>query len=227
MQNPDQSPIEKKEQPILSLIQDIKDGRIAPETIDKELRQQCIEVFLGEGYTISSIAQILKKTDRTIRRDMEDIRARNAIVPDMELAKKMIGEMVVYMHTHRAYLMRLARTKDTSVAEKAQAEYLAARIGLDLVAKLQTLGFLPLKPQEIVADISHHVSTDNESSFGDLRTQILEIERISKEKGDLTPEMAQELEGLKKRIEKAEIQEKVIDISTINDKKGQENEKNN
>ncbi|MFA5118801.1 MAG: hypothetical protein WC695_08140 [Candidatus Omnitrophota bacterium] len=215
-----------KEQPILALIQDIKDGRIAPETIDKELRQQCIEVFLAEGYTTSSIAQIFKKTDRTIRRDIEDIRAQNAITPDIDLAKKTIGEMVVYMHTHRAYLMRLARLKDASVAEKAQAEYLAARIGIELVARLQTLGFLPLKPQEIIADISHHVTADNESSFDELRSQIVEIERISKESGELTPEMTKELENLKKRIEKAEIQDKVTKILSHTDEKGKDEKDN-
>ncbi|HHT9138415.1 MAG TPA: hypothetical protein ACFYEK_14375 [Candidatus Wunengus sp. YC60] len=210
-----------KEQPILALIQDIKDGRVSPETIDKELRQQCIEVFLAEGYTTSSIAQIFKKTDRTIRRDIEDIRAQNALTPNMDLAKKTIGEMVVYLHTHRAHLMRLARSKDASVAEKSQAEYLAARIGIELVARLQTLGFLPLKPQEIIADVSHYVATDNESSFGELRTQIVEIERISKESGELTPEMTKELEVLKKRIEKAEIQDKVSNISSQTDEKGE------
>lgn len=217
---------ENKEQPILALIQDIKDGRVAPETIDKDLRQQCVEVFLGEGYTVASIAQIFKKCDKTIRRDIEDIRVRNAITPDIDLAKRTIGEMVVYMHTHRAYLMRLARSKDASLAEKAQAEYLAARVGLELIVKLQTLGFLPLKPQEIVADISHHVTTDNESSFGELRTQIVEIERISKESGELTPEMAKELESLKQRIEKAEIQDKVVKISSKKDEKGVKNEHN-
>jgi hypothetical protein len=215
-----------QEQPILALIQDIKDGRVAPETIDKGLRQECIEVFLAEGYTTSSIAQIFKKNDRTIRRDMEDIRAKNAVTPDIDLAKKTIGEMVVYMHTHRAYLMRLARSKDASLSEKAQAEYLAARVGIELIAKLQTLGFLPLKPQEIIADISHHVTTDNESSFGELRTQIVEIERISKESGELTPEMAKELESLKRRIEKAEIQDKVVKISSKKDEKGVKNEHN-
>jgi hypothetical protein len=208
-----------KEQPILALIQDVKDGRVAPETIDKDARKQCIEVFLAEGYTTSSIAQIFKKTDRTIRRDMEDIRAQNAITPDIDLAKKTIGEMVVYLHTHRAYLMRLARSKDASITEKSQAEYLAARIGIELVAKLQTLGFLPLKPQEIIADISHHVTADSESSFGELRTQIVEIERISKDSGELTPEMTKELENLKKRIEKADIEDKVIKIS--NNQKGE------
>ncbi|MFA5143294.1 MAG: hypothetical protein WC522_03885 [Candidatus Omnitrophota bacterium] len=216
-----------KEQPILVLIQDIKEGRVAPEVVDKDLRQQCVEVFLGEGYTVASIAQIFKKCDKTIRRDIEDIRARNAITPDIDLAKKTIGEMVVYMHTHRAYLMRLARSKDASLAEKAQAEYLAARIGLELIAKLQTLGFLPLKPQEIVADISHHVAADNESSFGELRSEIVEIERISKESGELTPEMVKELENLKKRIEKAEIQDSVIKISSHADEEGKKDEKDN
>lgn len=213
----------KNDQPVLSVIQKIKDGQIAPETIDKELRQQCIEVFLGEGYSVSSIAQIFKKCDKTIRRDIESIRERNALVPDIDLAKKTIGEMVMYMHIHRGHLMRIARSKDASVSEKAQAEYLAARVGMEMIAKLQTLGFLPLKPQEIIADFSHRVTTDEEKSFGELRSQIDEIEKISKEFGELAPEMKEELNKLKQRIEKAEIETALVNLSDAQ-KKGVKDE---
>lgn len=205
----------KQEQPILTLIQQIKDGRLDPKIIAKDLRQQCVEVFLGEGYSVSSMAQILRKCEKTIRRDIEDIRERNALTPDIDLAKRLVGELLSYARIHRGYLMRMARSQDASVGERSQAEYYAFRVEMELISKLQTLGYLPLKPQEIVADFSHHVTGDDEKSFGELRNQIAEIEKIEK----LSPEMLKELAVLKKRIEKAEIGNKVAKIS-IGQKKG-------
>ena len=210
---------EGKEEPILTLIQQIKDGRIDSEAVDRDTRQQCIEVFIMEGYSVSTIAQIFKKCDKTIRRDLEEIRARNAVTPSVDLAERIVGEFLTYSRAHIDHLMRLARTKDTSVSERAQAEYFAHRVMVDRITKLQTLGYLPLKPQQVVADISHHI--DDEKSYTELRVEFEEIERISKESGELTPEVAKELENLKDRLERAEIQDKITKVSPNKNKKGE------
>lgn len=209
----DNIPLQQQEQPILSVIQKIKDGSLDPKNLDREARQQCVEVFLAEGYTISAMAQILAKSEKTIQRDLSEIRDKNAISPSVNLAKKIIGELLTFARLHRGHLMRLARSKDASVAEKAQAEYYAARVGVEIVSKMQTLGYLPLKPQEIVADFSHHIDVD-EKSFAQLRDELVEIEKISKQCGELTPDLRKELKELSCRIEKAELQSKVIEIST-------------
>jgi hypothetical protein len=209
----DDMPDKSKEQPILTVIQQIKDGRLDPETIDKDLRQQCVEVFLGEGYTVSSMAQIFKKCERTIRRDVENIRERNALTPNIELAKKIIGELVTYARIHRDHLMRMARTKETSVSEKSQAEYYAHRVGMELVEKLQTLGYLPLKPKTIVGDFTHNVNANDEKSLEDLKMQLVEIEKIALEQGGFTPELECEVKRLKSRIEKVEIESNILKIT--------------
>jgi len=216
---------ERKEEPILTLIQQIKDGRTDPETIDKDTRQQCIEVFIMEGCSVSAIAQIFKKCDKTIRRDLEEIRARNAVTPSVDMAKRIIGEFLTYSRVHIDHLMRLARTKDTSVSERAQAEYFAHRVMVDRITKLQTLGYLPLKPQQIIADISHHTDDNDEKSYVELRSQLEEIERVSKGSGELTPEMIKELESLKDRLERAEIQDKLTKIAPKNKEGEKDNEK--
>jgi len=207
------NPFVNNEQPLLTLIQDIKDGRVAPETIDKDLRQQCVEIFLAEGYSVSSMAQIFKKNERTLRRDLENIRARNALSPDIELAKKLIGELLMYARIHRDHLMRLSRSKDTSVSERAQSEYYAHRVGMELVDKFQTLGYLPLKPKTIVGDFTHNVNVNDEKSLEDLKTQIIEIEKIAVEQGGFTPELECEVKRLKSRIEKVEIESDILKIT--------------
>lgn len=203
---------DKKELPILSVIQQLKDGRISPETIDKDLRQQCVEVFLAEGYSISTMAQIFQKCEKTLRRDLDEIRERNALTPNVELAKKIIGEILTYARIHRDHLMRLARSKETGVSERAQSEYYAHRVGMELVEKLQTLGYLPLKPKTIVGDFTYNMQVSDEKSFDELRIQLLEIERVALEQGGFSPELEAEVKKIRGRIEQAEIGNNITKI---------------
>jgi len=208
------------EQPILALIQKIKDGIVAPEALMKDLRQSCVEVMLGEGYTVAAMAHVFKRSDKTIKRDLEDIRERNAITPDINLAKKIIGEMLMYGRIHRDHLMKLARIKEASVSEKAQSEYLAFKVFTELITKLQSLGYLPNKPQAIVGDIFHHVETSNQDmSFSELNEMIVDIVNTARETNTLTPELEQEAESLKSKIEKTKVISQVKNFKEKNPKK--------
>jgi transposase-like protein len=209
------------EKPLLTLIQQIKDGRVNADTLDKELRQQCVEVFIAEGYTIASIAQILNKCEKTIKRDIEAIRERNALTPDIELAKKLIGEMVSYARVHRDHLMRLARSKETGISEKAQAEYYAHRVEMEMIDKLQTLGYLPLKPKTIVGDFTYSLNVSDDKALFELKRQLLEVENLALEEGSISPELAGEIKRIKARIEQAEIEK---DILKIQDQQNKEQE---
>ena len=212
MSMPDKPLSELEEKPILTLIQQIKDGLVAPDSIDKDLRQQAIEVLMAEGYAVASMAQVFKKCDKTIRRDLEEIRQRHELVPDAGLAKRIIGEMLVFARGHRDHLMRLARTKDTSVSEKAQAEYLAARVTMELVDKLQSLGYLPNQPKTVVGDIFHHLNgTDLESAIKEMSQQCAEVEKMVLGNDNLPSEIQKDLIEVKAVIKKAQALEPVKD----------------
>ena len=204
---PDNLKLEKEEEvPILSLIQKIKDESLDPKTLPKELRQQCVEVLWAEGYGESSMAQILQRSEKTIRRDLQEIRERNALTPNLELAKQVIGEMVQRAHMHQGYLVRLARSKDATVSEKSQSEYFAWRVQKELVEKMQSLGYLPSRPQEITGDIHHHMSLqEEERSFAEIKTMITQIESVAQETDTFSNELEKEVTLLKAKIEKAEI----------------------
>jgi len=193
--------LKSKEQPILTVIQQLKDGRLDPETIDKELRQQCVEVFQGEGYSISTMAQIFQKSEKTLKRDLEDIWKRKALTPSIELAKKIIGEFVAFARIHRSHLMRLARSRDTSVSEKAQAEFFAFKVFVELIAKLQTLSYLPSSPQKVVSDIFCHVDGKIED-LDELAKEIIEIEKIADGDDDVDKGLKKDLEQIKTVLKK-------------------------
>ncbi len=205
MDSPETSP-ESSEQPVLSLIQQIKDGTVKPSTLNKEHRQQCVEVLLLEGYSVSQIAQVVDRSEKTIRRDLAEVRVRNALAPNPELAKQLVGNLLMKSEVHQAALMRLARAKDGAVAERAHAEYLAWKIVKETTEILQSLGYLPLKPQQVVGSFMHHLSSEGgESSLEKTEQTILEIGTVAKDTGTLTPELTNHIQALQRRLEQAKL----------------------
>lgn len=195
-----------EELPIFSLIQQLKDESLDPSTLQKGLRQQCVEVLWAEGYSESAMAQILKRSEKTIKRDLQEIREKNALSPNLELARQTIGEMLSRARIHQGYLVRLARSKEGMVSEKAQSEYLAWKVQKELVEKMQSLGYLPSRPQEITGDVYHHMSLqEEEQSFAEIKTIITQIESVARETDTFSNDLEREVTLLKAKIEKAEI----------------------
>ncbi len=198
-------PKESDDIPIYTLLQQIKDGTQDPETLTKDLRQSIVEILLSEGYSLMSMAQILRRSEKTIKRDLEEIRKHNSLSPNVDLATKLVGELVVYSRIHRDQLMKLARVKDASVSEKSLSEYYAFKVGVELMTKLQTLGYLPTQPQPVVGNIFHHVdSSQSEESLPELKIMIEDIVKTASETNTLTPELQQEADTLRLKIEKFE-----------------------
>lgn len=200
----------QEEEPILSIIQRIKDGSLNPKTLPVETRQQCIGVLLAEGYMESAIAQILGRSDKTISRDLVEIRERNAPTPGLNFAKQIVGDMFQKGMINCKYLMRLARSPEASYADKAQAEFMAWRVLKEVVEKMQTLGYLPLKPQQIVEDVFHHMDeTNSERSIAEAKCVLEEIEKVAKESGKFDAETEEKIKAIKMRIEKAEVNDEL------------------
>ncbi|MBP7055709.1 MAG: hypothetical protein KBB52_02510 [Candidatus Omnitrophica bacterium] len=208
----------KEGESILSIIQEIKDGTVNPKTLAKEDRQRCVEFLIGEGYTEAQTAQILARSEKTVSRDLVDLRARNALTPNVELAKQIVGDMFQKAMAHHKYLMRLARSPDASHSEKAQSEFLAWKVLKEVVEKMQTLGYLPLKPQEIIEDIFHHVTDDDkEQGIAESKNMLLDIERASRESGTIDPATEEKIKLLRQKIEEAEISHEVTKLAKKSD----------
>lgn len=191
------------EQPILQLIQEIKDGRRDPKTLSKEERVECTEVLFLEGMTDAQVSQFLGKSLKSIKRYREELRQKNALVPSVDLAKKLIGDLLMKASMHHAQLMRLSRKSDGSISEKTQAEYYAWLVIKDSTQLLQSLGYLPLAPQKVVGDIFHHADTDE--NLSDLKNDISSFEAVALECGGLDPASQSKLDDLKKKITQIEV----------------------
>lgn len=187
----------------VQLLQEIHAGITNPKTLDKRSRQECVELLITEGYTHAQISQVLDCSQKTVSRDMKEIRRRNQLVPDIDFAKQFVGEMFRRGMNHHSSLVRIARSKNISSGEKIQAEYIAWKIFKELSEKLQSLGYLPLRSTEIVGDIFHH--RDEEVTPDQMRKMIATIEESGKEAGILNKEMKSKIKELKARIKQSEI----------------------
>lgn len=190
---------ENEDQPTHSLIEKIKDGSLDPRTLGKDMRQQCVELFQFEGYGIPAIAQILKRSDKTIKRDLAEICERNQLKPDLDFVWRQVGEMVMYARINRAHLMRLARSKTGKTSERAQAEYYAHRVSLELIERLQSLGYLPSQAQAIVGDFYHYV---DDGVIDSISAQAAEMEEMIAQAGEVPALVHEELNKVKELTKK-------------------------
>ena len=215
----------QEESPHLSILQKIKDGELDPKTLSAELRKEFVEILKDEGYTTSQMAQIFGVTDRQIRRDVEGLKKKNSLVPSIEFAKEFVGDIVKKALVHHDYFVRLSNG-DIPPADKIQARASAWRIIEGLAEKLQTLGFLPLKPTTIVSDVYHHNEGGDTRTYEQLRQDLKDIERVARETGTLDPKTEESIKLLQQRIEKAEIVEEIADINKPKDSDQNQKENN-
>jgi len=216
---PDQASVESKD--VVQLLQEINSGLTDPRLFDKPSRQSCLEALRLEGYTASQAASVLKVSEKTILRDLKEIRERNSLSPNVQFAKEFTGEFFQRALGHHDYLTRLARSKNGSLGEKAQCEYAAWRVLRELIEKLQSAGYLPAMPRQLELMVD---SRDDEQSMEDLKAKISAIETTAKECGSLTPEVAEKISKLKLRVEKYEVQETTLKLLEEQKSKTQEQE---
>lgn len=182
----DNIPMEENQEPsALAIIQSIKEGRVDPATVNKDLRIKCVEILWFEAYKPAEMAQIFKCSDKTIKRDLQEIQEKNAISPNIDFAKKMIGDFLQKAQNSHNYLSKLARSKTGSLSEKVQAEYSAHLVMSDTLTKLQSLGYLPSVAQNIIGNFFHHHDSIEQATTYALN-DIAELKAICPENEELT-----------------------------------------
>lgn len=173
----------REPEPVLTLIQNIRDRRIDPSVLDSEDRRRCVEVLRGEGYSVAEIGRILKKSERTIQRDLAQIRTDNALRVRPGFAEEMAGEMVRQAEVSVARLRRIAREQAASAMERLMAESAAWRVHSDMIIRLQSLGHLPRVPTGVVARIDASASAQPIESYEQMQRRLEALERVDAELG--------------------------------------------
>ena len=198
--------VSKEEIPVYKILKQIKDGVLQAKELSKEMRQDCVEVLTLEGYSVPSIAQLLDRSEKTVKRDLEDIWQRNSKRPTPEIALSLIAELIEKSKSQAAHLMRLSRSNEGDVQERINAERLAWEIQNQTVERLQSLGYMPTAAQKIVGDVYHHDSEEEApKTLAQMREELLQIEKIAEETGSLDEKTKQGITLLRLKIDQAEI----------------------
>ena len=132
------------ELPVYEMLKRIKEGELNPELLSRETRQTCIEALVGGGYSSGQIASLLNKSDRTIRRDLVELRKRNSISASPELTGMIGGELLNFARNQCCRLKQIARSKDIEAVERAKVELMSWQVFKEGADKLHKLGFLPV-----------------------------------------------------------------------------------
>lgn len=224
MENPTDNK-NKEESPVFKIIQEINEEKREAKDLSKEQRQECVDSLDLQGYNLSQIAKTLNRSEKTIRRDLQDVKARRSVKPSLELATQIVGNMIAKLEACQSHLMRLANSKEGSLQEKSQAIFYAGKMMLELTEKLQSLGYLPSAPQKVIGEIYLH-NEDDDKTFAEAKEKLKEIEMIAKDTGVLNEATQKRIEDLKGKIEKAEIVKDVENLNKEQNNKKEEETKN-
>lgn len=205
------------DQPVLALIQQIKNKRLEPRLLTPEDRRRCVEVLRGEGYGTAEIAQILSCSERTIRRDLELIRAEHALVQDPRMAEQFIGQLVHEAEISVSRLRRIARESNASAMERLMAEMGAWKVFRELFQSMQSVGYLPRVPSNIVAEVFQRFDVEPIAAYDDLRQQVQEVMEVSKQTGQLDENQAQACLSLLDELERGRLSVQVEKLKSIVD----------
>lgn len=172
------------EGPVLTLIQQIKSKQIDPEHLSAEDRRRCVELLRVEGLQVAEIGQVLKRTERTIRRDLEQIRQENAVARDPAMVERVVGDLMQQAESSRAHLCRIAREQGTSAMERLMAEQSAWKVTKECVETLQSVGYLPKVPTTMVADIRQHFDVEPIAGYDELHARMTRLKSITGDSDD-------------------------------------------
>ena len=188
-------------EPVLTLIHQIKENRIDPAVLSTEDRRRCVDVLWGEGYTVAETAQILKRGERTIYRDRLDLRAACALHVHPQFAPQMAGELMRQAEGSAARLRRIAREPNASAMERCMVENFAFKVGIDMISKLQSMGYLPRGPTNVVTQVVGGSGGEVIPTLEQLAHRINELDLVDQELGVSDPENQQQRRIIKELIE--------------------------
>ncbi|MFA5725892.1 MAG: hypothetical protein WC937_06520 [Candidatus Omnitrophota bacterium] len=208
----EKEPTEEPQLPAIKIIKQIQEGIIDAEKLPKEMRQACVECLLTQFTPISKIAVILKRDERTIKRDKKEIEQRNVEKPSLDYSLELISELMRKANATQEHLMSLAREDGATVQEKSQAAFYAWKGVQEQMKLLQSLGYLPEQPMRIQANITQEETRD----VVKLKEELAEVEKVISEQGrGDDPAIAGLLKSIKQEIAIAEANNNMDEIKKL------------
>lgn len=160
----------------IALIRDLQAKTLDPSSLDAESRRTCVEHLTAEGYGAAEVAEVLKVSPRTVYRDLEEVRAANALQRTPGLVDELSGELLQQARQSIGRLRRISRERDCPHSVKVEAERSAWTVAREATETMQRLGILPTAAHEIRADLTHRL--EGPPDFRELETQAEALEGL-------------------------------------------------
>jgi|GEM_PF-1913390 len=214
----------KNDVSVLKLLQQIKDKSLSPKLVTRDMRPLMIGYLVLDGWSHPQIAQLFECSEKTIQRDLKDFETLNQISPSPEFIRKKVGYFLAASENQISALLRIARSPNATNPEKIASEVAAWKIRVDTMARLQSIGFLPIQAHQVNADIVHHLSDVEEQTPEQLRLTLNDIEREGKEVGVLDVEAEKRIKAIRVKIQQLEVTQEIVNLKKETQKEEDENE---
>ena len=196
--------------PVIKILNQIRNKEIDPETLDQDIRVECVDyLWITEGHSTSVIANLLGVDERTVRRDKELVRKRMGEKLSTEDNLARIGELIEKATSTHEHLMRLARSKEGSLQEKSQTGFFLWKAIEGQIKLYQSLGYAPSKAMQVEADVHHH---EEEKTVEQLKAELAEMEKIVSNDKVNDPEISELIKIAKEQIAIAEANKTLTDL---------------
>jgi len=184
----------------ISIIKQLRDGKISVADLTKESEIACVEYLNGEGLKKCEIAELLKTSPRTVYRDLAQIRKENAISLDAEFVAQHVGELKKRCSSAISNLLKIQNDKKCPHKVKVDAIHKTWLIFKECTQTLQSLYYLPDNAIEIRASVDHNFREP--PSFDEITHDLSILKASMKEAGIPDEQITQMLsvpEGLIQR----------------------------
>ena len=198
--------------PIQQILQQLKDKTIRPKAVPIKKRAMVMGYLSLDGWSHPQIAQLFECDEKTVQRRLKDFESTNQVTTDVDFIKRKVGYFLVAAENQISALLRIARSVATSNVEKIAAEHSAWKIRMDVMTKLQSIGYLPMQPQKVNADFYHHMIDEREQSPEEMRKLLESIEREGREAGVLDEVLLGRIETIKVKIRQFEMTKEIIEL---------------
>ena len=127
--------------PMPQVIKQLHSGQRDAETLPTDVRQRCVGHLTLEGFTTIEIAQLMRISERTVRRDRAAVRQDDALAPDAHLGDELLGEFQKMCMGAVQRLVRLAQETQNPAYARLWAEEAIVRIYQRLIDTVHRLHY--------------------------------------------------------------------------------------
>ncbi len=113
---------------VAAVLEQLHAGEVAGAALPLELRRRCVEHLTDEAFTTGEIAQVMRISERTVRRDRAALRRAGGVAPDARLGDELLGEFERIVTGAVGRLTRLSRESTSPPYVRLWAEQAMVRI---------------------------------------------------------------------------------------------------